>query len=112
MLYRILPAQAGSCTFEARGFSPVKIVFIQSLSSTLVLDTFPVLCHYLIMPTSPQHPALASRQKQGHPRQARSADVALRAGVSRSTVSVVLNGHREPISPRRHANVCCRPRGT
>ena len=49
------------------------------------------------MPTSPQHPALSSRQKQRHPRQPSSADVALRAGVSRSTVSVVLNGHREPV---------------
>ena len=35
--------------------------------------------------------------KTKNPRQPSSADVAVRAGVSRSTVSVVLNGHREPI---------------
>lgn len=49
------------------------------------------------MPTPPNSPAETGRQRQTKPRQPSSADVAVRAGVSRSTVSVVLNGHHTPI---------------
>ena len=56
-----------------------------------------MMCHHLVMPTPPRGPDETGRRRQAKPRQPSSADVAARAGVSRSTVSVVLNGHPTPI---------------
>ena len=61
------------------------------------LDTTSGTCYHLGMSTPSQDRAEASRRRGLKPRKPSSADVAVRAGVSRSTVSVVLNGHREPI---------------
>ncbi len=49
------------------------------------------------MPTPPRSPAERGRRRQTKPRQPSSSDVAVRAGVSRSTVSAVLNGHPTPV---------------
>lgn len=62
-----------------------------------ILDTTPGTCYHADMSTPPQDHANAGRRQSLRPRKANSVDVARRAGVSRSTVSVVLNGHREPI---------------
>ena len=64
---------------------------------TVNIDTTQAMCHHVVMPTTPRRAAEAGRQIKKSPRQPSSTDVAVRAGVSRSTVSVVLNGHKEPI---------------
>ena len=64
---------------------------------TSALDTTAGMCHYLVMPTPSRGPAETGQQRPRSPRQPNSADVAVRAGVSRSTVSVVLNGHHKPV---------------
>jgi DNA-binding LacI/PurR family transcriptional regulator len=63
---------------------------------TFDLDIEDRPCYHLGMSTPAQVRAKTGNQSLKR-RKPSSADVAARAGVSRSTVSVVLNGHREPI---------------